>query len=164
MNLTTKDKLAFKYIIQRLQGLKYAFIMNIQVYKVDMSFFVVLDTHFIKTHKKDIGALFISIFKKFKNTSAVFTFVSKEKIKDRYIEVTDEFFERYYETKEQKTIQFQNDIKDVSRNTNRAEHIWNFIEKKQQIDGLSCYGKETNDNKLYESQSSYKTKKLAMAA
>lgn len=163
MKPTAEDKATFEYIIKKLKELKYTFIRSIQIYKVNMSFFVVLDSRFIKTHKKDIGALFVSIFKKFKNTSAVFTFVSKEKIKDRYIEITDDFFERYYGTKEQKTIQFQNDIKDVHHNTNSAKRIWNFIGEKQKLDELSYYGKEIN-NKFYESQLSYEIKKLAMAA
>lgn len=103
MKLTAKDRQAFKCIIERLEELKYP-IKTIRVYKVDVSFFVVLDSCFIESHRKDIEVLFVSILKKFKNTSAVFTFVSQEKIKDRYIEITSDFddvFEMYYKIQEQ---------------------------------------------------------------
>lgn len=163
MEVLPQDREAFRFICDWLGKTGYK-VSNIKIYKLSMSFFLALDVSFIEKHKEKIAKLFYNAFQQFPDTSAFFVFGKKDEIEDIGKEVTDDFFERYYETKEQKTIQFQNDIKNVSRNTNRAEHIWNFIEKKQQVDGLSCYGKETNDNKLYESQSSYKTKKLAMAA
>lgn len=163
MGILPQDREAFGFICDGLGKIGYK-VSNIKIYKLSMSFFLALDVSFIEKHKEKIAKLFYNAFQQFPDTSAFFVFGKKDEIEDIGKEVTDDFFERYYETKEQKTIQFQNDIKDVFYNTNRAEHIWNFIEKKQQVDGLSCYGKETNDNKFYESQSSYKTKKLAMAA
>lgn len=163
MEVLPQDREAFRFICDGLGKTGYK-VSNIKIYKLSMSFFLALDVSFIEKHKEKIAKLFYNAFQQFPDTSAFFVFGKKDEIEDIGKEVTDDFFERYYETKEQKTIQFQNDIKNVFYNTNRAEHIWNFIEKKQQVDGLSCYGKETNDNKFYESQSSYKTKKLAMAA
>lgn len=170
MKLSTKDRQAFKCIIERLEDLKYP-IKTIRVYRVDMSFFIALDSCFIKTHKKDIGALFVSIFKDFKNTSAIFTFVSKEKIKDRYVEITSSFndlFEVYYKIQKHhssKCLQFYANTEDNhQRLSNWHKCIVNIsgkLVKEKQPDILTYAGKQLNN--IYKFQLSYETKKLIIA-
>ena len=90
MDILLQDRQAFKFICNKLNAMNYE-VSNIRVYKLSMSFLIILDASFIKEHTKQIAKLFNDVFDKFSNTSAFFIFGSKEKIKNRYIEITDDF-------------------------------------------------------------------------